>query len=172
MINLETFDLDDFGTRVEYPRNFLLQKEGSVASKFWFLERGIARYIFHTDEKEFSGWFDLEGDFVGSIYSLLGFGPARETIQLIEDSVLIEIPIDSVKANQKVFEDFKLQVLEHYFLELELRVKFFQSMDGRQRYDYLMSTKPELIRRVPLKLLASFLGLTPESLSRIRASFS
>jgi hypothetical protein len=70
----------------------------------------------------------LEGDFVGSIYSLLGFGTARETIQLIEDSVLIEIPIDSVKANQKVFEDFKLQVLEHYFLELELRVKFFQSM--------------------------------------------
>jgi uncharacterized protein (DUF2461 family) len=55
---------------------------------------------------------------------------------------------------------------------LEKRVKFFQSFDAKQRYQYLLDQKPHFIQRIPQNLLASFFGITPESLSRLRSFVS
>jgi CRP-like cAMP-binding protein len=160
------------GKDVEYPKNFILQKQGKMAAKFWFLKKGIARYVYHQNDKEFSGWFDFENEILGSIYSLLNLGGANETIQLIEDSELIEFTISDFDTNDVNFTNFKNQIIQYYFIELEKRVKFFQSLDGTQRYQYLIEHKPHFIQRIPQNLLASFLGITPESLSRIRRLFS
>ncbi|MGY6560800.1 MAG: Crp/Fnr family transcriptional regulator [Luteibaculaceae bacterium] len=165
-------DLLVHGKEVEYPKNFILQKQGKMATKFWLLKKGIARYIYQQNEKELSGWFDFENEVVGSIYSLTNLGVANETIQLIEDSVLIEFSINDFDVNDEKFKNLKLQILQHYFIELERRVKFFQSLDGKERYQYLLEHKAHFIQRIPQNLLASFLGITPESLSRIRGSVS
>lgn len=156
------------GREVEYPKNFILQKQGKIATKFWLLKKGIARYIYTHNDKVFSGWFDFENEIVGSIYSLFNLGVANETIQLIEDAELIEFTISDIDINNENFTSLKKQILLHYFIELEKRVKFFQSLDGKQRYQYLVENKPHFIQRIPQNLLASFLGITPESLSRIR----
>jgi CRP/FNR family transcriptional regulator, anaerobic regulatory protein len=163
-------DLIEKGIEVEYPKNFILQKQGKMATKFWLLKKGIARYVYNQNDKEFSGWFDFENEIVGSIYSLSNLGVANETIQLIEESELIEFTISDFETNDEKFTNFKNQVIQHYFIELEKRVKFFQSLDGKQRYQYLIEYKPHFIQRLPQNLLASFLGITPESLSRIRGS--
>lgn len=160
------------GKEVEYPKNFILQKEGRMATKFWLLKKGIARYIYNQNDKEYSGWFDFENEIVGSIYSLANLGVANETIQLIEDAELVEFDIRDFNLNDEKFTHLKIQIIQHYFIELEKRVKFFQSFDAKQRYQYLIDHKPHFIQRIPQNLLASFLGITPESLSRIRSSVS
>lgn len=160
------------GTLVWYPKNYILLKEGQFSSKIWVMKKGIARYIYYKESKEITGWIDLEGDIVGSVFSTVGLGPARETIQLVEDSELHEIPIEPIRKDPALFAEFKNQVLLHYFIELENRVKFFQSLSGKERYAHLLAHRPDLLLRVPLHLLSSYLGLTPESLSRIRGSIS
>lgn len=164
--------LSAFGTEVELPKNFILQKEGREAYKFWIIQRGLARYYYAYQDKEVTAWFDMEGDVVGSVYSLAGMGAARETIQLLEDAELVEIPINLIKKEMPDFVALKAELIQFYFLQLENRLKFFQNLDGKARYLSLLAEHPELIQRVPQYLLASFLGMTPESLSRIRSSIS
>lgn len=167
--------LSDFlhiGIEVEYPKNFILQKQGKRATKFWILKKGIARYFYSQNDKEFSGWFDFENEIVGSIYGLTHADVTNETIQLIEDGELLEFTISDFDINDENFKQLKIQILQFYFVELEKRVKFFQSFDGKQRYQFLLENKPHFIQRIPQNLLASFLGITPESLSRIRSSIS
>lgn len=162
--------LRSLGRAVSYPSNFQLVHEGELCTRFWLIEKGLARYIYNAGERDYTAWFDSEGDLVGSVYSLLGFGASRERIQLLEDSDLIEVDLRAVEESSA--PDFKLQILSYYFVELENRLKFFQTLDGKGRYLHILNNKPELLQRVPLHIIASFLGLTPESLSRIRASIS
>ncbi|WP_026999669.1 hypothetical protein [Eisenibacter elegans] len=95
------------GKEVDYPKNFILQKEGKMATKFWLLKKGIARYIYNQNDKEYSGWFDFENEIVGSIYSLANLGVANETIQLIEDAELIEFDIRYININDEKFIHLK-----------------------------------------------------------------
>ncbi|MEK6480527.1 hypothetical protein WJR50_23490 [Catalinimonas sp. 4WD22] len=132
----------------------------------------MVRYCYTFQDEEVTAWFDMEGDVVGSVYSLAGLGPSRETIQLLEDAVLIEISLDLIQKEIHDFAALKADLLQYYFLQLENRLKFFQNLDGKARYLSLLSERPELVQRVPQYLLASFLGLKPESLSRIRGSIS
>jgi CRP-like cAMP-binding protein len=172
-MNINQFsDIIDKGREVKYPKNFILQKQGKMATKFWLLKKGIARYVYNQNDKEFSGWFDFENDIVGSLRSLTNLGEAHETIVLIEDAELVEFTLSDFDTNNEQFTSFKVQIIQHYFIELEKRVKFFQSLDGKQRYQYLIKHKPHFIQRIPQNLLSSFLGITPESLSRIRGSAS
>ncbi len=171
-MNLDITKLKSIGKGVFYPKNFQLVRIEEQCEKFWIIEKGIARYIYELEEKELTGWFDMEGDIVGSMYSLLGLGGAREKIQLIEDSNLIEIQLSDIQRDDAFFQDFKMKVLTHYFIEMENRLKFFQALDGKRRYQYILKNKPQFLQRIPLQLIASFLGLTPESLSRIRNSIS
>lgn len=171
-MNLDLTKLKSTGKRVFYPKNFQLVRMKDHCEVFWIIEKGIARYIYQEGERELTGWFDMEGDIVGSVYSLLGLGGAREQIQLIEDSELIEIQLSDLQRNVGFYQSFKMNVLSHYFIEMENRLKFFQALDGKNRYLYILENKPQLLQRVPLHMIASFLGLTPESLSRIRNNIS
>jgi CRP/FNR family transcriptional regulator, anaerobic regulatory protein len=161
--------LKGIGKLVSYPKNFLLVKEGRFCNKLWILQTGLARYFYYKEEKEFTGWIDLEGDIVGSMFCALGLGNPKETIQLLEDSDLFEIDIDDIQKDIECYKEFKTQILEYYFLELENRIKFFQTLNGKERYEYILDQKPELVQRVPLHIISSYLGMTPESLSRIRS---
>ena len=164
--------LSELGREVSYPKDYILQREGKSATTLWLIKKGLARYFYFHQDKEYSGWFDTEGDVIGSVYSVAGIGPAQETIQLLEDSELKKITLDTIKTSTIDLDAFKAELLQYYFLALESRVKFFQCLEGKERYRYLLEHRPQLVQRVPLKLLSSFIGLTPESLSRIRRTIT
>ncbi len=163
--------------QTERPAGTHLYREGRVSQSFWLVEKGLARYYYLSpqSQKETTAWFDAEGSIAGSVYSLTTQQPAKESLQLLEDSLLCEIPVGALAALGKTFpaaETFKLKIIEHYFFGLEERLKLFQACSAQERYAQLLAGAPHLLQRVPLYHIASFLGIAPETLSRIRAGIS
>lgn len=153
----------------------LLLRQGKLEDKLYFIKTGIARAYSIQNDQEITFWFGTEGAPLLSMKSYVFGQPSYEYVALLEDSELYEISIRTLK---KFFEtDIHIANWGRVFAEQEL-VKAEERLISRQfrsaetRYLELMSSSPELIQRVPLQYIASYLGITPVSLSRIRAGIS
>jgi CRP-like cAMP-binding protein len=116
-------------------------------------------------------WFALENDMVGSLHNFKD-NPSRETIELIENSTLISINLKQVKplmfSNIQI-ANFINAIIEDYALFLEDKIYFSQMMSSIDKYLILLDKEPKLFQRIPLTYIASFLGISRETLSRLRA---
>jgi CRP-like cAMP-binding protein len=155
------------------PKGHLLLKEKSVSDYMYFLEKGAIRIFYHKNGKEVTEWLSLDESFFLSINSFFERTPSYLNIQTIEASHILGIH----------YNDFMALADEHHAIEKLLRKMVTQSLilsqhrmqsiqfeTAQQRYERLIATTPEIIKRVPLSYIASFLGITLETLSRIRAS--
>lgn len=145
-------------------------KQGQMATNYFFVMSGGLRVYFKHKEKEVTSWIALENDFFSDMLSLKNNIPSRFNIQAIEDTVLCTISSDKMEQLYKQFppwQQFGRQIWEANFLKLVEGVIGFQTMTAEERYLTAMQ-ESELLQRVPLKHLASFLGVTPTSLSRLR----
>ena len=155
-----------------FSKNQNIVDAGKVCSSLFFVKKGSLRSYYQTEEKEVTYWFSTEGMFATSFYSFISRKVGFETIQCLEDSVLIEIPYG--KLQEAFLQSHKLETLwrkvsELYYVQLEERTYNFQRYDAKERYDILLSKYPEWIFRFSLGHIASYLGISQETLSRIRA---
>lgn len=136
------------------------------------MEQGLVRgYALHAGQ-EVSSWFMREGDFVISIVSFLTQEPSTEYIELLETSVLHSISYAQLAELYRAFPEFNYvgRVLtERYYVQSEHRAHQLRTLSAAERYTRLVQDFPGLAQRVPLKYLASHLGIAPETLSRLRA---
>jgi CRP-like cAMP-binding protein len=157
--------------RIEVPAKSILLKEGDIARKAYLIEKGCIRVWFNHQGKEISFQFFFEGDVVSSTESFRKRVPSRYTIETIEPSIIRWISksdLDTVIREN----DF----LNHYLMDwaVDRQAEFIQHFfsflkdNPQQRYKDLLLQKPRIIQRVPLQYIASYLGITPVSLSRIR----
>jgi CRP/FNR family transcriptional regulator, anaerobic regulatory protein len=156
----------------QHRKKTLLLREGEVFKKMYFIEKGLARAYYFDEGKEVTSWFMKEGDFVISVHSFYKQSPSREYIELLEDAALASITYTQLQAlYQKHLEfNFISRVLtEHYYSLSEERVFAMRQSASDQRFDFFHKSYPELLSRVPLKQVAAFLRMTPETLSRLRA---
>lgn len=136
------------------------------------MEQGLVRgYALHAGQ-EISSWFMAEGDFVISIISFLTQQPSTEYLELLEPSVVHSITHKQLNELYQVFPEFNYvgRVLtERYYVLSEQRAYHLRTLSAAERYAQLLRDFPKLVQRVPLKHLASHLGISAETLSRLRA---
>lgn len=157
--------------KVELTKGYLLTSEGKVCNHVYFLERGCVRGFYNLDGKEITYWFAFENSFVTSFYSFITRNPGVETIQLLEDSILWAISYKDLQELYSTHPDIERlgRVMhERYYVMLEERFLSNHFKEARDRYEILLNNSPHILQRVPLGYVASYLGITQETLSRIR----
>jgi CRP/FNR family transcriptional regulator, anaerobic regulatory protein len=155
-----------------YKKGKVLVRQGHVCDKFFFVLMGAARSYHCEGDKEYTHRFQFDQFVAVSFFSFLTQQPSQESIELIEDSFLITISRDNLYGLYKTYPRSniigRLRVEEAY-LELEKRTRSLQQLSAKERYEELIAKSPMCLQRVPLKHIASYLGITQETLSRIRA---
>jgi len=146
-------------------------KTGKTCDKLSFIQSGLLRVYATTAEKEVTQWISTQGYFITDLSSLLFDCPARWTIQALTDTTLFTIN----KEDYKKIGDLvpKWHELEKLFIAkcftiLEDRIFSHLSMTAEERYNLFFENNKELFNQVPLQYIASMLGMTPETFSRIR----
>ena len=163
--------LDCFKQEV-LPKNELLLAEGKICRHLYFLEQGALRGFYNLDGKEITYWFAFEEDFVTSFHSFTTQQPAVENIQLLEGSILWSISKETLTDLFNRFHEIERLVriaYEKYYIRLEERFVNAQFKTAAERYEQLLQQTPHILERVPLGQVASYLGISQETLSRIRS---
>jgi CRP-like cAMP-binding protein len=164
-------EFQDQLTHREIPSKTILLHEGETANQIHFIKKGCLRMWFNKDGKDITLQFFFEEQAVASIESFIGGQPSQFTIESIEPSVIFSINKDTFnRLHQKYpqlkegFQDILFQRFSNYAQLFLSRIKD----TPRERYEDLLVNHPEIIKRVPQHYIASYLGITPISLSRIR----
>ncbi len=137
----------------------------------FFINKGLVRGYYFDKGKEITNWFAQENEFATCFYSFIAQKSSFENVQAIEDCELVKF---SYSALQNLYTKFPETerigriITENYYIKLEERILNLQFKAAKERYDKLLSSKPSLLQRVPLGQIASYLGITQETLSRIR----
>lgn len=167
-LNLLTDKMD----KVIFPKNKVLIEAGKIERSIYFIEKGVARAYLDGKDKQITFWFGREGDFLLSYNSYINGQAGYESIELLENSTLYEIKNDVL---QRLFQENtalanwgrKFAELELITLEERCIASLFKS--ASERYQELLINSPELIQRIQLGYIASYLGVSQVTLSRIRA---
>lgn len=155
----------------EYPKKSWLLNEGDVATHLLFIEKGCVRSWFNNDGDDITFQFFFEGSFVSSFESLRQGKPSLFNLETIEPSVLHRVHRDVLFTAAKDLPALKDAVNELLCRRLYHYQKLFLSRiknSPQRRYEELVRQSPEILERVPHHYIASYLGITPVSLSRIR----
>lgn len=156
-------------------KQYLLQ-EGDVCKSIAFVQKGALRE-YTVDEKgvEHIFQFALEGWVISDLYSFMTTEPATYNIDALEDSELILITRsaqEEILRRVPKYETFNRMQLTGAYLAMQKRITSIISLSIEDRYLYLTKLYPDIIQRVPQHMIASYMGLTPETLSRIRKKLS
>lgn len=158
---------------VAYAKGTRILRAGKTERNVFFIKKGIVRAFVSTQGREITFWLGAEGTPVVSMKSYVSGLPGYESVECIEDTVLYVLrhaTLTSLFADDVNIANWGRRFAEKEMPRTEERLIPQLFTTAAERYRSLMANHPELLRRVPLEHLASYLGVTPVSLSRIRAS--
>ncbi|HVN49377.1 MAG TPA: Crp/Fnr family transcriptional regulator [Bacteroidota bacterium] len=153
------------------PAKTILLNEGEIAHYIYFIKKGCIREWFNKDGKDITFQFFFEGQAVASIDSFLNSQPSIYTLESIEPSIIFSLRKNNFNQLQRLYPEIKEGFQELMFHRLRNYSRLFLSRikdTPQERYEDLIMNHPEIIKRVPQHYIASYLGITPISLSRIR----
>lgn len=155
----------------EVPKKFPLVKLNDICREIYFMNKGCARLYYDKDGEEITGFFFTENMLLGGLESFLAQTPTIQGIETLEPCELVVIKKEVL---EKWFQEiprmniFIRKVLEQRFIFSQKVVASYILNSPEERYLGLFQRQPELLNRVPQHMLATYLGITPVSLSRIR----
>ena len=172
-VNLSEAELEDitnkFKSKVVKKNNYLL-REGDTCKDLVFVQKGCLRLYYLKDDIEVSVWFAFQQSSAIEIYSFISENPSNYFLQAIEDSEVLYLPkteLNKLYQYQPKMHEMMRNFWEDVILNLINRFTALQTDSAEKRWLDLLN-KPAYLEAIPQKYLASFIGVTPTSLSRIR----
>lgn len=162
--------------RVTVKKGDYFLRAGYVSNSIGLLQEGVFRTFYLSHDKEHTSYFNVEtrNPFVAAFTSFLKQEPSKETIQALENAELL---ILSYSALQKLYDTHpelerlgRILAEQHYLMDME-RIYDLQQQKAGFKYNKFMELYPGLLNRIPHHYIASYLGITPESLSRLRKAY-
>lgn len=156
--------------RVHYPKNELILKEGEICRHLYFIESGLLRYFTVRDGEEVTKFFTEAPYTFTSQKSFMDKQRATESIQTIEPSIIWQLSFEDAHALLRIppWNEFVRKLIQEVQFYTESLLLEMQTETAENRYRHLLEKRPEFVQRIPIKYLASYLGIAPQSLSRIR----
>lgn len=161
--------------RMELPKGYSLLKPGGICRHFYFIETGLTRTYYIKEGKDVTDWLSPENTFAVSIVSFITREPDRRGIELLEPSVIWAVSHQDIEDLYKRYHDIERLgrlLISYGVVQMQQRFDDLHFATAAERYQKLISVHPSLINRVPLGMIASYLGITQETLSRVRSSHS
>jgi CRP-like cAMP-binding protein len=154
------------------PKGHVLVPVGGICRHVYYLEKGLTRTFYLKDGKEVTERFCAENSFTCSMAGHITNTPDGRQIELLEPSVIWSMPYEKL---EKLYDEHhEIERLGRHIITLDLvamhqRLSDLQFRSAEERYTNLLQSTPSLLQRVPLGIISSYLGITQETLSRIRS---
>lgn len=153
--------------------NEIVLKKGDICNYIFFIEKGILKTYFMNDlGKEAINGIAIENNFCTSIASFINQTPSSENIKALEETQLIYINFRNFKLlieKFPVYKEIYIKILEDYITFKTWRLESVMLMDSKERYNTLIKIFPKLFLKISNKDMAEYMGMTPETLSRIKS---
>ena len=157
--------------RNEFAKGEIITRQGETENHLSFVEMGIVRFYFPDEDGELTFNFTFEKEFTCAYDSFLTQTPAEYELQALKDTVIWQITYDglqNVYAQTRVGNYLGRFAAENLFLAKSKRELSLLKYTATERYLNLFTERPEILKHIPLKYVASYIGITPQGLSRIR----
>lgn len=159
-------------TRIKVKRNVLLLQEGDVCRSVYFVAKGCLQvFVYDSDSNETTRDIIVENHWCSELSSFSTEQPAKENIRTLEPSelfVIDRIAFQKLIVSVSQFDAVYKQILESSYLNSVYRLNSFLSMDALDRIKWCMQHRPTLMTRLSSRIIASYLGIAPETFSRLR----
>lgn len=175
-INIDDEDLKivlSYFKTIKKNKNEILLSTGETSKVSYFVKKGCLRLFFIDDNgKDVTRYIAFENQFATALVSFITNEPSQETIQVIEDSELLYISHDDFRHLMKIipkWKDFYNIYLEKAYVNNSKRLMSFTTLNALERYNQLFKINPKIVKRLPNKIVASYINISQETLSRIKS---
>lgn len=156
----------------KYAKGEMILKEGEVCESIYYIDKGLIRQYYYKNDKELTEHIGADGEIFMCIESLFKEEPTKLQVEALEPSVIYLIP--KHKLEQVALHNVNIQILYRKILEESLIISqvhadLLRFETAQNRYKRLCKMMPQVVLRAPLVYIASYLQMTPETLSRVRA---
>ena len=157
---------------VLFPKNHVIEEAGAVPKYLYFVVAGFVR-LFYYDEQgnEITSHINCPPGFITSYFSFVQQTKAQDNVECVTECELLRISkpsLDGLFEQSEHLKNFSIAIFQESLAYNEKRANELATLSAEQRYRALLTKSPEILHHVPLQYIASFLGIKPESLSRIR----
>ena len=163
--------ISEISSIVSIKKNKDLQPIGHSCKTIYFINKGIARIYYFKDGIDITESFSFESNIIARVESLFTGKPSRKAIQILEDAEVVAINSGQLFKLYDTFPEIERlfrKIFEAAYVDTVNRIEGIQFHSAEERYKALINQAPNILQRVPLKHVASYLGITQVSLSRIR----
>ena len=156
---------------IKLAKGKILHHSGEICEQVFFVLQGAVRGYIKEDDKDSTTWITIENEMVAAIYSFINQVPSIENMQAIEDCSLLAMSHTALHEMFDLYPETNVlarKIFEKYYSDAEVRALIARLKSADKKYKFFLETYSHLSNRIPLKYIASFLGIKLETLSRVR----
>jgi CRP-like cAMP-binding protein len=158
---------------LKYAKGEMILAEGSICRNIYYVEKGMVRQFYFKNDKQLTEHIAVEGNIVMCIESLFREEPTHLQIEALEQTIVYCLPkqrLEEVALHNVNIQILYRKILEESLILSQVHADLVRFETAQDRYRKMCKLAPQVIRRAPLVYIASYLQMTPETLSRVRSS--